>query len=78
MSNSVQFLCTVTHQKYWSGLPCPPLGDLVDPGIEPTSLISPALIGGLFTTSATTEKGKDWVEEWGKEKTAQGILCNQQ
>ena len=24
--------------KYWSGLPFPPLGDLADPGIQPTSL----------------------------------------
>ena len=28
--------------------PCPP-GDLPDPGIEPTSLASPALIGRFFT-----------------------------
>ena len=25
------------RQEYWSGLPCPPPGDLPDPGIEPTS-----------------------------------------
>ena len=25
-------------QEYWSGLPCPPPGDLPNPGIEPTSL----------------------------------------
>ena len=25
------------RQEYWSGLPCPPLGDLPDPGIEPGS-----------------------------------------
>ena len=25
------------RQKYWSGLPFPPPGDLPDPGIEPTS-----------------------------------------
>ena len=25
-------------QKYWIGLPCPPLGDLPDPGIEPILL----------------------------------------
>ena len=30
-------------QEYWSGLPCPPPGDLPDPGIEPISLASPAL-----------------------------------
>ena len=28
-------------------------GDLPDPGIEPTSLVSPALAGGFFTTCAT-------------------------
>ena len=32
---------------YWSGLPSPPPGDLPDPGIEPSSLASPAL-GGRF------------------------------
>ena len=31
------------RQEYWSGLPCPPLGDLPDPGIKPMSLVSPAL-----------------------------------
>ena len=25
------------RQEYWSGLPCPPPGDLPDPGIEPGS-----------------------------------------
>ena len=25
-----------SRQEYWSGLPCPPLGDLPDPGIKPT------------------------------------------
>jgi len=29
--------------------------DLSDPGIEPMSLVSPALAGGFFTTSATWE-----------------------
>ena len=40
-----------SKQKYWSGLPCPSPGDLPDSGIEPTSLSSPALAGGFFTTS---------------------------
>ncbi|KAF4018722.1 hypothetical protein G4228_010280 [Cervus hanglu yarkandensis] len=26
-----------SRQEYWSGLPCPPPGDLPDPGIEPRS-----------------------------------------
>ena len=42
-------------QEYWSGLPFPPPGDLPDPGIEPTSLMSPALAGGLFSPGATWE-----------------------
>ena len=33
-----------------SGLPFPPLGDLLDPGIEPASPVSHALAGGFFTT----------------------------
>ena len=41
------------RQKYWSGLPCPPPGDLPNPGIKPTSLKSPALTGNFFTSSAT-------------------------
>ena len=35
-----------SRQEYWSGLPCPPPGDLPDPGIEPASL---ALARGFFT-----------------------------
>ena len=46
-------LWTVTHQvplfmgfsrqEYWSGLPCPPPGDLSDPGTETTSLLAGSL-----------------------------------
>ena len=35
------------RQEYWSGLPFPSPGDLLDPGIK---LTSPALGGWLFTT----------------------------
>ena len=42
-------------QECWSGVPCPPPGDLPNPGIKATSLMSPALAGGFFTTSATWE-----------------------
>ena len=38
-----------SEHEYWSGSPCPPPGDLPDPGIEPLSLMSPALAGGFFT-----------------------------
>ena len=44
-----------SRQEYWSGLPCPPPGDLPNPGTEPMSLMSPALAGGFFPTSATWE-----------------------
>ena len=38
-----------SRQQYWSGLSFPTLGDLPDPEIEPTSLVSPKLAGGFFT-----------------------------
>ena len=44
-----------SRQEYWSGLPCPPPGDLPNPGIEPISLMSPAMAGRFFTTSTTWE-----------------------
>ena len=44
-----------SRQEYWSGLPFPPPGDLPNPDIEPASLMSPALVGGFFTTSTTWE-----------------------
>ena len=45
----------LSRQEYWSGLPCPPPGNLPDPGIEPSSLTSPALTHTFFITSATWE-----------------------
>ena len=62
MSNSVRPLTLAcqaslsmgfSRQKYWSGLLCPPPGDLPDSWIEPVSLTSPALAGKFFTISAT-------------------------
>ena len=38
------------RQEYWSGLPFPSPGALPNPGVEPTSLVSPALAGRFFTT----------------------------
>ena len=45
------------RQECWSGLPCPPPGDLPNPGFEPLSLMSPALTGGFFTIGTT------WAQE---------------
>jgi len=43
-----------SRQEYWSIHALPP-GDLPEPGTEPTSLTSPLLAGGFFTTSTTWE-----------------------
>ena len=32
-----------SRREYWSGLPCPPPGDIPNPGIEPESPVAPAL-----------------------------------
>ena len=44
-----------SRQEYWSGLPFPPSEDLPDPGIEPASLMSPALASRFFSTSTIWE-----------------------
>ena len=38
-----------SRQEYWRGLPCPPPGDLPDPGIESVSCVS-CIAEGFFTT----------------------------
>ena len=63
-----------SSQEYWSGLPCPPLGGLPDPGIKYVSIMSPALAGGFFTTTTTWEggnslgilasSGREFIELW--------------
>ena len=66
-----------SRQEYWSELPFPPpgdlpnpgsnlslLGDLPNPGIKLTSLRSPALAGGFFTTSTTQEALSKRRSEW--------------
>ena len=44
-----------SSQEFWNGLPCPPPGDLPNPGPEPTSLMSSILAGRFFTTSTNWE-----------------------
>ena len=38
----------LSQQEYWRGLPFPPLWDLPNPGIEPTSPMAPAVAGRFF------------------------------
>ena len=43
LAHQVPLSIGFSRQEYWSGLAFPPLGDLPDPEIEPTSLVSPEL-----------------------------------
>ena len=45
-------VCVCTHAKSLH-LCLTLLGDLLNPGIEPVSVMNPALVGGFFITSAT-------------------------
>ena len=48
------------RQEYWNELPFPTQGTLSDPGIELTSLASPALAGEFFTTSTSWKAPRSW------------------
>ena len=73
----VQLFVTVAHQaplsmgfsrqEYWSGLPFP------DPGIEPTSPVSPALQAGLFTWDTALVALWHMRSSWTRDQTY--VLC---
>ena len=42
----------IFQARNWSGLSLLSLGDLLNPGMEPTSPVSPALAGGFFSTES--------------------------
>ena len=44
-----------SRQEFWSEWPCPPPAELLNPGTEPASLMSPELAGMFFITSTTSE-----------------------
>ena len=50
-----------SRQEYWSGLPFRSPGDLPGPGIEPASLLPPALAGKFFITQSPVYPS-DWLE----------------
>ena len=56
-------------QEHWSGLPCPPPGNLPDPGMEPES---PALAGGFLSLSRMASPlstvGENKIQRWRKEE----------
>jgi len=45
----------ISRQKYWRGSPFPSPGDLPYPGVEPASLVSPALAGRYLTSAPPGE-----------------------
>ena len=51
-----------------NGLPFPPPGDLPDPGIEPASLVSPALAGRFFSTTDTLATSDADLRFWSQVK----------
>ena len=58
-----------SRPEYWSGLPCPPPGDLPNPGVNPRS---PALQAGSLLSEPP---GKPWAL-WGNAKTFKPTLKN--
>ena len=83
MSNSLQcygLVCQAplsmgfSRQEYWSGFPFPSPGDLPNPGIEPSFLTSPALVGVSFTTSTTWPPVKPKPAGLGSRSLVQGIF----
>ena len=61
-----------SRQEYWSGLPCPPPGDLPNPGVEPRSL-------ALHADSLPSEPpGKPKNTGVGRLSLLQGIFLTQE
>ena len=48
VTNQAPLSIRFSRQEHWSGLRCLPSGNLPYPGIEPPSLMSPALTGRFF------------------------------
>ena len=51
-----------SRQEHWIKLTFPSPGDLADPGIEPASLVSPALAGELFITELPGKPQANFVD----------------
>ena len=49
VAHRVPLFMEFSRQEYLHGFPFLSPGDLPDPGIKPTSLVSPALAGEFFT-----------------------------
>ena len=52
-----------SRQEYWSGMPCPPPGDLPSPGTGPHLLCLLHRQGRFFTTRATWEAHNAYIHQ---------------
>ena len=58
-----------SRQEYWSGVPCPPPGNLPDPRIEPVSpaalaLQADSLLLRHLRSPDLTWKAASWISQW--------------
>ena len=63
LARQAPLLMGFSRQEYWSGSPCPPPGDLPNPETDLEFLLSRALAGGFFTTSATWEAQRTLMDQ---------------
>ena len=63
-----------SRQGYWSGLPCPAVGDRPYPGIKPTSLPFPAWAGRVLTSSTTY--GEKYAKKFSSVTQSCPTLCD--
>ena len=55
-----------SRQEYWSGLLCPPSGDLPNPGVKPMSAPALANIGIIASTGSTIKCTSMGTDTWGR------------
>ena len=60
VAHQVPLSMEFSRKEYWSGLPFPTPGDLSDPGIEPVSPVSLALVGRFLYHCTTWETHKTY------------------
>ena len=79
MAHQASLSVGVSRQKYWSGLPCPPPGDLSDTGIKPASPGSPALAGDSLplvpSGKPRREVSMGWSISWDRKSGVWQTLC---
>ena len=65
-----------SKQEYWSGFPCPPPGDLLNPGIKPKSLVYPALQEDSLRLEPTGKSNQSLSAQFSSVAQSCSTLCN--